>query len=242
MHPDDEYARHHHDCLGKTEAWYVLDAEPGAEVAVGFRKTLTPDQLKTSALSGEIENLLDWRKVHTGDVILTPAGTVHAIGAGVTICEIQQNSDITYRLYDYGRPRELHLDHGVNVSHLGPYNHGQEKVALSEGREQLAACRYFRIERLRSPGAIAIEGGLPHYLLLVSTRGSGSIAGSAYSRRTNLDGSGSSGRVHDYRGGLGMDPDLRRRRAFRYHCRSLSVGTPGEATPFSCAWEPEYGA
>jgi mannose-6-phosphate isomerase len=181
VHPDDEYARHHHDCLGKTEAWYVLDAEPGAEVAVGFRKTLTPDQLKTSALSGEIENLLDWRKVDAGDVILTPAGTVHAIGAGVTICEIQQNSDITYRLYDYGRPRELHLDHGVNVSHLGRYHHGQEKVALSEAREQLAACRYFRIERLRSPGAIAVGGGLPHYLLLVSTRGSGIIAGSAYS-------------------------------------------------------------
>ncbi|HEY6990826.1 MAG TPA: class I mannose-6-phosphate isomerase [Bryobacteraceae bacterium] len=180
VHPGDEYARHHHNCLGKTEAWYVIDAEPGGEIAVGFRKSLTPSQLRASALNGEIENLLDWRKVSAGDVILTPAGTVHAIGAGVTICEIQQNSDITYRLYDYGRPRELHLDHGVQVSHLGPSNHHQEKVILSGGREQLAACEYFRIERLRPVNAITIAGGLPHYLLLVSIKGSGNIAGLAY--------------------------------------------------------------
>ena len=180
VHPGDEYARHHHNCLGKTEAWYVIDAEPDGEIAIGFRKSLTPSQLRASALNGEIESLLDWRKVSAGDVILTPAGTVHAIGAGVTICEIQQNSDITYRLYDYGRPRELHLDHGVQVSHLGPYNHYQEKVILSEGREQLAACEYFRIERLRPSGAIIIGAGLPHYLLLVSIKGSGSIAGSGY--------------------------------------------------------------
>ncbi|HEY3456636.1 MAG TPA: class I mannose-6-phosphate isomerase [Bryobacteraceae bacterium] len=180
VHPGDEYARHHHNCLGKTEAWYVIDAEPGGEIAIGFRESLTPGQLRASALNGEIENLLDWRKVSSGDVILTPAGTVHAIGAGVTICEIQQNSDITYRLYDYGRPRELHLDHGVQVSHLCPYNHHQEKVILSEGREQLAACEYFRIERLRPSSAITIGGGLPHYLLLVSIKGSGSIAGSGY--------------------------------------------------------------
>lgn len=180
VHPGDEYARSHHNCLGKTEAWYVLEAEPGGEVAIGFRKPLTSGQLRSSALSGEIETLLDWRKVRPGDIILTPAGTVHAIGAGVTICEIQQNSDITYRLYDYGRPRELHLDHAINVSHLGPYNHAQEKITLTEGREQLAACQYFRIERLRSPGTITIAGGLPHYLLLVSTKGSGTVAGSDY--------------------------------------------------------------
>jgi mannose-6-phosphate isomerase len=180
VHPDDEYARHHHGCLGKTEAWYVMDAEPGAEVALGFQKTLASGQLKASALSGEIENLLDWRKVRAGDVFLAPAGTVHAIGAGVTICEIQQNSDITYRLYDYGRPRELHLDHGANVSHLGPYTHGQETMALADWRDQLAACRYFRIERLRPRGIATLSGGLPHYLLLVCTKGDGSIAGEPF--------------------------------------------------------------
>jgi mannose-6-phosphate isomerase len=180
VHPDDEYARHHHGCLGKTEAWYVMDAEPGADVALGFQKTLAPGQLKASALSGEIEDLLDWRKVRAGDVFLAPAGTVHAIGAGVTICEIQQNSDITYRLYDYGRPRELHLDHGANVSHLGPYMHAQETMALADCRDQLVACRYFRIERLRPRGTATLGGGLPHYLLLVCTKGGGSIAGDPY--------------------------------------------------------------
>jgi mannose-6-phosphate isomerase len=180
VHPDDDYARQHHGCLGKTEAWYVMDAEPGAEVAVGFQKALTSNELKASALSGEIESLLDWRKVRAGDVIFVPAGTVHAIGAGVTICEIQQNSDITYRLYDYGRPRELHLDHGVKVSDLGSYRHGQEPVTLADWRDQLAACRYFRIERLRPRGVTTVGGGVPHYLLLMCMRGAGTIAGSTY--------------------------------------------------------------
>jgi mannose-6-phosphate isomerase len=177
VHPGDEYAREHHGCLGKTEAWYVLDAEPGAEVAVGFQRALTADQLRTSALTGEIEDLLDWRKVRAGDMIFIPAGTVHAIGAGLTICEIQQNSDITYRLYDYGRPRELHLDDGVNVAHLGPYGRREERVALADGRDQLAACRYFRIERLGLRNAMTVSGGLPYYLLLISTKGAGTIAG-----------------------------------------------------------------
>jgi mannose-6-phosphate isomerase len=180
VHPDDEYARHRHGCLGKTEAWYVMDAEPGADVAVGFQKALTREQLRNSALSGEIEKLLDWRKVRAGDVIFVPAGTVHAIGAGVTICEIQQNSDITYRLYDYGRPRELHLDHGANVAHLGPYAHRQEPVALADWRDQLAACGYFRIERLRPRGTTTVGASLPHYLLLVCTKGDGTIGDYPY--------------------------------------------------------------
>ena len=109
------------NALGKTEAWYVINAEPGAEVALGFKEQLSAERLRSSAETGEIEHLLNWRPASTGDVIYVPAGTVHAIGGGLTICEIQQNSDITYRLYDYGRPRELHLEHACNVSDLGPY-------------------------------------------------------------------------------------------------------------------------
>jgi mannose-6-phosphate isomerase len=161
--------------LGKTEAWYVLNVEPPGEVAVGFREPITPERLSESARSGEIEKLLDWRKVHPGDIIFVPAGTVHAIGAGLTICEIQQNSDITYRLYDYGRPRELHLDHGCRVSNVGPYEYNSEPKALAPWRDNLVSCRYFHIERLRPSGPIRIEGNLPHYLLLVCSRGSGRI-------------------------------------------------------------------
>ncbi len=170
VHPEDDYAHHHHGSLGKTEAWCVLDAEPDAEVATGFREPITPERLRESALSGEIEDLLHWRKVQAGDVIFTPAGTVHAIGSGLTICEIQQNSDITYRLYDYGRPRELHLDHGCKVSRLIRHEHEVKPSSLTTWRDHLVDCRYFRIERLRPQAAIKISQ-TPYYLLLVCIAG-----------------------------------------------------------------------
>ena len=110
VHPDDDYARVHHDSRGKTEMWHILAAEPGARIAAGFREPITTDQLTAAALSGEIEDLLAWFEAMPGDTFFIPAGTVHAIGAGLVLCEIQQHSDVTYRLYDYGRPRELHLD------------------------------------------------------------------------------------------------------------------------------------
>jgi mannose-6-phosphate isomerase len=180
VHPDDEYAGLHHNSLGKTEAWYVLESEPPGELGLGFRRLLTPRELKDAALSGEIENLLDWRAVHAGDVIFVPAGTVHAIGAGLTICEIQENSDITYRLYDYGRPRELHLEHGVTVSKLGPHRNTVHPVSLSHWRTQLLECPYFRVERLRPETPVRFEGEL-FYLLLICTKGSGTLGGQPFS-------------------------------------------------------------
>jgi mannose-6-phosphate isomerase len=179
VHPDDAYAQVHHGTLGKTEAWYVLDSEKEGEVAIGFRKPLEPTKLVEAARSGEIVDLLDWRKVKKGDTIFTPAGTVHAIGAGVTICEIQENSDITYRLYDYGRPRELHLDHGAKVSKLGPHTEDQQVVSLAPGRDQLVACPYFRIERIRPAASFVVGQGLPTYLLAICVAGSGSLNGNA---------------------------------------------------------------
>ncbi len=182
VHPGDEYAEAHHRSLGKSEAWYVMEAEPGAEVALGFKQEITPQRLRDAAKSGEIEQLLDWRKVKAADVLYTPAGTVHAIGAGLTICEIQQNSDITYRLYDYGRPRELHLEHGAKVSHLGPYTFHPQRVELSSWRRELATSPYFRIEHLRPVESMQIRGGLPYYLLLVCLGGSGMIGSHAFQR------------------------------------------------------------
>jgi mannose-6-phosphate isomerase len=175
VHPDDMYAAQHHGCRGKTEAWYVLAAEPGADVAVGFREPLAPSRLEGVARSGEIEQLLDWRDVHEGQTIFTPAGTIHAIGAGVTICEIQQNSDITYRLYDYGRPRELHLEHGARVADLGPLDCHPETVRLSSWREQLLECEYFRLERLKPERSFRVQQGSPGYLLLFCLHGRGEI-------------------------------------------------------------------
>jgi mannose-6-phosphate isomerase len=180
VHPDDTYAERHHGSLGKTEAWYVVDAELGAEVAVGFREPLTAERLKESAQSGEIERLLAWHKVKTGDVVFVPAGTVHAIGAGLTICEVQENSDITYRLYDYGRPRELHLEHGMAVSKLEPYSPLQNATRIGEGRDALMASRYFRMERLKPKYMFNVPAHLPYYLLMICLRGEGTIAGSAF--------------------------------------------------------------
>jgi mannose-6-phosphate isomerase len=180
VHPDDSYAQQHHSCLGKTEAWYVVDAQPPGEVAVGFKAPLSPERLRESALSGEIEQLLDWRTAAPGDLFFVPAGTVHAIGAGMTICEVQESSDITYRLYDYGRPRELHLEHGMQVSQLGPYTHHAESRAIDRGREELLACDYFRMERLRIEDSRAMTGGLAYYLLLICLKGAGTLAGQAF--------------------------------------------------------------
>ena len=110
---------------------------------------------------------------------------MHAIGAGVTICEIQQNSDITYRLYDYGRPRELHLDHGVKVSDLGPHQHVVKPLPLAPGREEIVVSEYFRIEKLTISDSFAIRGGAPYYLLLTCIKGSGQIAGEHYEAGTS---------------------------------------------------------
>jgi mannose-6-phosphate isomerase len=120
VHPNDEYARVHHNSPGKSEMWHVLAAEPGAQIAAGFREPVTKQHARAAALSGEIEELLQWYDARPGDTFFIPAGTIHAIGAGLTICEIQQRSNITYRLYDYGRPRELHLEHGFEVATLVP--------------------------------------------------------------------------------------------------------------------------
>jgi mannose-6-phosphate isomerase len=103
---------------GKTEMWHILRAEPDATIALGFRQPLSRDDLRSASLSGEVENLLRWFPVKPGETYFVPAGTVHAIGGGIALCEIQQNNDVTYRLYDYGRPRELHLEQALAVADL----------------------------------------------------------------------------------------------------------------------------
>jgi mannose-6-phosphate isomerase len=177
VHPDDDYARAHHDSLGKTEAWHVLDARPGATLGLGFTRVLARDEAVEAAKSGAIEHLLDWRPTAEGDTWLVPAHTVHAIGAGVTVLEVQENSDVTYRLYDYGRPRELHLERGFEVSDLGPYEVTNTRVPLGAGRDRLTTCDYFTMERWTVDGRLAFAPGAPYYHLVVVAGGRGRIAG-----------------------------------------------------------------
>lgn len=121
VHPNDAQAQARGERHGKTECWYVVAAEPGATLGIGTRAPLDAAALRAAALSGDIEALMDWKTVAAGDFFVIPAGTVHAIGAGITLVEVQQNIDLTYRLYDYGRPRPLHLDDGVAVAVAAPY-------------------------------------------------------------------------------------------------------------------------
>lgn len=116
VHPNDEQARARGLAQGKSECWYILDAEPDATLGLGLKHEVGSEELRAAALDGSIQELMDWRPVVAGNFVFVPSGTIHAIGAGISLLEFQQNADITYRLYDYGRPRELHLDDGVAVS------------------------------------------------------------------------------------------------------------------------------
>src|SRR6476646_4760645 len=116
VHPDDTFARAMGMPNRKSEAWYIISAEPGAQIGVGVNRPVTPQQLRASIANGSIVDLVHWRPVAKGDVIFIPAGTIHAIGAGIVLAEIQQRSDTTFRLFDYDRERELHIDNGVAVA------------------------------------------------------------------------------------------------------------------------------
>jgi mannose-6-phosphate isomerase len=115
VHPDDAQAQAFGETRGKTECWYVLEAEPGAAVALGLKEGVDVAAVKAAVANGTMEELLEWVPVSTGEMLFVDAGTVHAIGPGVVLLETQQTSDVTYRLYDYGRPRELHLEKGLQV-------------------------------------------------------------------------------------------------------------------------------
>ena len=171
VHPRDDYARQHENSVGKTEMWHILRAAPGAEIALGFREPIDRGRLRDAAVSGEIESLLRWIPVQAGETYFTPAGTVHAIGGGLALCEIQQVSDVTYRLYDYGRPRELHLDKGAEVSDLGLHPGRQVPQSLAEGRELLACCPYFETEKLRIHRPLPYRYGRPHLLIVLEGEG-----------------------------------------------------------------------
>jgi mannose-6-phosphate isomerase len=148
VHPDDTYARAMGMPNGKSEAWYILSAGPDAQIGVGLKHQVTPQQLRTSIQNGSIADLMHWRHVAKGDVIYIPAGTIHAIGAGIVLAEIQQNSDATFRLFDYGRQRELHEDNGVAVAHPWPLRAPCNPARLTTERTVLVASRHFVLERI----------------------------------------------------------------------------------------------
>jgi mannose-6-phosphate isomerase len=148
VHPDDEFAQSIGLPNGKTEAWYILDAAPGAQVAVGLKHSLTPQELRISIADGSIADLVQWRPVRKDDVIFVPAGTIHAIGAGIVLAEIQQRSDATFRLFDYGRQRELHTENAVAVAERGIARHRPSLRKFSDSRTLLIASPHFVFEKI----------------------------------------------------------------------------------------------
>jgi mannose-6-phosphate isomerase len=151
VHPDDTFARAIGLQNGKSEAWYILSAEPDARIGVGLTHRITPQQLRASIQDGSIAELVDWRPAAKDDVIYIPAGTIHAIGAGIVLAEIQQHSDATFRLFDFGRQRELHEDNGVAVAHPWPLRVTCNPTRLTTARTVLIASQHFVLERVELP-------------------------------------------------------------------------------------------
>lgn len=181
VHPDDTYASAHGYERGKTEMWHILRAEPGATVALGLREAATGEQVRAAALNGEIVEMLQWLPAQGGDTFFVPAGTIHAIGRGLAICEIQQLSDVTYRLFDYQREpkRPLHLKESLEVARLAPADGRRQRVALEAGHELLAECEYFRTELLSVDDSIQRQASRGP-AIYVAIRGEGSIAGEPF--------------------------------------------------------------
>jgi mannose-6-phosphate isomerase len=151
VHPDDAFAHSLALPRGKTEAWYILSAAPGAKVALGLKERVSSRQLREAIEDGSIEDLVVWRPVSAGEVIFVPAGTIHAIGAGLVIAELQQRSDTTFRLFDYGRARELHVENAIAVATMGPLDAQISPTRLTDQRTLLVSSPHFSFEKIDLP-------------------------------------------------------------------------------------------
>ena len=191
VHPDDEYARAHESAaggVGKTEMWYVMRAREGAAVRVGFEAGVTREAFERAIADGTAEDCLRRVDVHAGDAVYVPAGTPHTIGPGMVLCEVQQHSDITYRVFDYnrrgvdGKPRDLHIRQALEVIRFDERGRppgwagGQEPVTRGGLRETLcAACRYFVVNRWEFTKRAEAVSAPEHFDLLIFLQGRGRI-------------------------------------------------------------------
>lgn len=160
VHPSDDYAmKHENGQMGKTEMWYVIDADRGAQLVYGFREQVTKEEIRQSIADGSIIRYLNHIPVHRGDVFFITPGTVHAIGAGILLAEIQESSNLTYRLYDYdrvdrsGKRRELHIDKALDVVNMMPSTAPRQPIRklsyrLGYASEIIGRCKYFEVERV----------------------------------------------------------------------------------------------
>lgn len=186
VHPDDEYARKYENQNGKTEMWYVLDAEEGASLIYGFQHKVTAEILKEAVNTGTLDKHLQKVEVHKGDVFYVPAGTVHGIGAGILIAEIQESSNVTYRVYDYdrvdknGKKRELHFSKAVQIMNMEIAPEVKQKSRLVKhypgcSRELLCRCKYFEIERIQVTKGFSFSVKEESFQILMCLDGYGQV-------------------------------------------------------------------
>lgn len=158
VHPNDRQARRQGFPHGKEECWYILDADPDAVIGIGLTKAVSTTKLHAAVVCDQIEQLVDWKPVKQGDLFYIPAGTIHAIGPGIQLIEVQQNADITYRLYDYGRPRELHLDDAIAVATPTPYDM-QNHLEIAPGQSaKLLDGPHFRLFQIMADDHDILRG------------------------------------------------------------------------------------
>lgn len=188
VHPDDEYAMRVEGEYGKTEAWYILDCEPDAELILGFNKNVTVEEFKKAAQSDEMMSICNRVKVKKGDVFFIESGTMHAICKGILLAEVQQNSNTTYRIYDYGRlgkdgkPRELHVDKAADVTNLCPptiADASSREIISYEGATEkpLTSCELFTMSELRVDGEFETSCGKDSFVSLLCLNGAAEIIG-----------------------------------------------------------------
>ncbi|MBR1530099.1 MAG: class I mannose-6-phosphate isomerase [Oscillospiraceae bacterium] len=170
VHPDNAYAMKQEHDWGKTELWYIIEAEPGAEIIYGFKDSITKEQFQFAIKNHSILNWVQHVPVKAGDVFYIPAGTVHAIGKGILLAEIQQSSNLTYRIYDYDRGRELHIDKALDVTRLTPAeNPAPEEPVIRDGftAQYLKRCPFFTVQKITaSESSVGYYDSFRHLLIL----------------------------------------------------------------------------
>lgn len=185
VHPDDEYAKIHENSYGKTEAWYILDCDEGAELIYGFNKELTPDEFRKSIEDNTFLDYVNKVKVKKGDVFFISAGTLHAIGSGILLAEVQQNCNTTYRVYDYnrlvdGKPRELHVEKALDVTNtVPPVRNGDPDsapVTIGTATQQgLCSCEFFKMDSVEIKDTYKLNVNNDSFVSVLVLSGEGAL-------------------------------------------------------------------
>lgn len=188
VHPDDEYGLKHENEYGKTEMWYILEAEPGSKIYYGTNQEISKEDFRTAIENQEVLEKLKHVEVYPGDVIYVEAGTIHAIGEGIVLCEVQQNSNTTYRVYDYhrkdadGNLRDLHVDKALDVSNLSPLNsefkaEGELVEKESYSKQLLASSSHFVTRKIQVDGSFNYNVSEESFEAIIVVEGSLTIDG-----------------------------------------------------------------